>query len=167
MTVNEERGRADSRPSLPDATAAGLPTRQPWHGRPATREGLAGWLFVAPIVIVFLVFFVFPILMSLWVSLLDWNGQSNPFIEFDFVGLDNYRRLLTEDTLLREDFAISVRNTLYYVLVFVPGATALASSSPWWSTTAALKGRGSSARPSTSPRSPARWRSASRSCSCS
>ena len=76
--------------------------------------------------IVFLVFLVFPILMALWVSLLDWNGQTNPLTEFDFVGLDNYRRLLTEDSLLREDFAISVRNTLYYVLVFVPGATALA-----------------------------------------
>ena len=81
------------------ATAPGLPpARQPWHRRPSTREGIAGWLFVGPVVIVFLVFLVFPILMSLWVSLLDWNGQTNPLTEFDFVGLDNYRRLLTEDT---------------------------------------------------------------------
>ena len=84
------------------------------------REATIGWLFVAPAVVVFLVFFVAPILMALWVSLLDWNGQSNPLTDFDFVGLENYQRLLTEDTLLREDFAIAVRNTLYYVLVFVP-----------------------------------------------
>ena len=92
--------------------------------------------------IVFLVFLVFPILMSLWVSLLDWNGQTNPLTEFDFVGLDNYRRLLTEDSLLREDFAISVRNTLYYVLVFVPGATALAFFLAMVVNNRALKGRG-------------------------
>ncbi len=118
------------------------PDRQPWHRRPSTREGAAGWLFIAPVVIVFLVFLVFPILMSLWVSLLDWNGQTNPLREFDFVGLDNYRRLLTEDTLLREDFAISVRNTLYYVLVFVPGATALAFFLALVVNNRALKGRG-------------------------
>ena len=138
MTATANRGA-----SLPDATAAGSPpTRQPWRRRPSTREGVAGWLFVAPMVIVFLVFLVFPILMSLWVSLLDWNGQTNPLVEFDFVGLDNYRRLLTEDTLLREDFAISVRNTLYYVLVFVPGATALAFLLALVVNNRALKGRG-------------------------
>ena len=135
-------GRRPRRPA-PGATAAGRPpTRQPWHRRPSTREGVAGWLFVAPVVIVFLVFLVFPILMSLWVSLLDWNGQTNPLTEFDFVGLDNYRRLLTEDSLLREDFAISVRNTVYYVLVFVPGATALAFFLAVVVNNRALKGRG-------------------------
>jgi multiple sugar transport system permease protein len=103
---------------------------------------LSAWLFVAPAVIVFLVFLVFPIGMALWVSLLDWNGQSNPLTEFDFVGLDNYRRLLTEDTLLREDFAISVRNTVYYVLVFVPGGTALAFFLAVVVNNRALKGRG-------------------------
>ncbi len=143
MTVNEETvAVADSRRLLGGATAAGHPTGQPWHGRASTREGLAGWLFVAPVVIVFLVFLVFPIVMALWVSLLDWNGQSNPLTEFDFVGLQNYRRLLTEDTLLREDFAISVRNTLYYVLVFVPGATALAFFLAVVVNNRALKGRG-------------------------
>ncbi len=126
-----------------DATAAGrLPARQPWHRRPSTREGVAGWLFVAPAIIVFLIFLLFPIAMALWVSLLDWNGQTNPLTDFHFVGLDNYRRLLSEDTLLHEDFAISVRNTLYYVLVFVPGATALAFFLALVVNNRALKGRG-------------------------
>ena len=103
---------------------------------------MAGWLFVAPVVAVFLIFLVFPIGMALWVSLLDWNGQTNPLREFDFVGLGNYRQLLTQDSLLREDFAISVRNTLYYVLVFVPGATVAALFLALVVNNRRLKGRG-------------------------
>ena len=110
------------------ATAAAL--RPPWHRRQRVREAGIGWLFVAPVVVVFLVFFIAPILMALWVSLLDWNGQSNPITDFDFVGLDNYRRMLTEDSLLREDFAISVRNTVYYVAAFVPAVAVREAGHP-------------------------------------
>lgn len=126
----------------PGAATAPSPTpRAPWHRRPATRETIAGWLFVAPVVVVFLIFFVAPIAMALWVSLLDWNGQSNPLTDFDYVGLANYRRLLTEDTLLREDFGTSIRNTVYYVLVFVPAASALAFGLALVVNNRALKGR--------------------------
>ncbi len=86
------------------------------------QERRAGWLFVAPAVIVLVVFLFAPILMAAWVSLLDWNGQSSPFSgEADFVGLDNYSNLLTEAGLLRNDFMLSVRNTIYYVLLNVTG----------------------------------------------
>jgi len=114
----------------------------PWHRRPRVREGAAGWLFTGPVVVVFLVFFVAPILMALWVSLLDWDGQSNPLTDFDFVGLDNYQRLLTDDSLLREDFGISIRNTLYYVVVFVPAVAVLSFSLAMIVNNRRLKGRG-------------------------
>ncbi len=93
---------------------------------PRRLESLAGWAFVSPAVLLFLVFFVAPIAMGLWVSLTDWDGTTNPLEQggADFVGADNYRSLLSEDGLLREDFAISVRNTLYYVLIAVPAVTA-------------------------------------------
>lgn len=117
-------------------------TAQPWHRRPRVRDAGTGWLFVAPVVLVFLVFFIAPIMMALWVSLLSWNGQSNPLTNFDFVGLDNYRRLLTEDSLLREDFGISVRNTLYYVAVFVPAVAILAFALAMIVNNRALRGRG-------------------------
>jgi multiple sugar transport system permease protein len=116
--------------------------RSPWRQRASTREGFVGWLFTAPMVILFLVFLVFPIGMALWVSMLDWNGQTNPLTDFDFIGLGNYRRLLTEDSLLREDFAISIRNTLYYVLVFVPAVTVFAFCLALIVNNRALKGRG-------------------------
>ena len=128
--------------SSPDTSATAAASRPPWHRRQRVREAGIGWLFVAPVVVVFLVFFIAPILMALWVSLLDWNGQSNPITDFDFVGLDNYRRMLTEDSLLREDFAISVRNTVYYVAAFVPAVAALSSGLALIVNNRVLKGRG-------------------------
>ncbi|MFJ1648274.1 carbohydrate ABC transporter permease [Streptomyces sp. NPDC088258] len=78
-------------------------------------------------VIVLGLFLVLPILMALWVSLLHWDGQSNPFsAQADFVGLDNYRALLTQDGLDRTLFATSLRNNAYYVLLTVPLQTLLA-----------------------------------------
>ena len=106
------------------------------------REAGTGWLFVSPAVVVFLLFFVTPIVMALWVSLLDWNGQSNPLTDYEFVGLENYRRLLADDTLLREDFAISVRNTIYYVAVFVPAVATLSFGLALIVNNRVLKGRG-------------------------
>ncbi|MFD4949943.1 carbohydrate ABC transporter permease, partial [Streptomyces sp. NPDC058409] len=90
-------------------------------------EGTWGWLFVSPMVLVLGLFMVLPILMALWVSLLHWDGQSNPFSgQADFVGLDNYRSLLTQDGLDRTLFATSLRNNAYYVLLTVPLQTVLA-----------------------------------------
>ncbi|WP_420638154.1 carbohydrate ABC transporter permease [Candidatus Poriferisocius sp.] len=63
--------------------------------------------------------------MSILVSLRDWTGITAPF-NSQFVGLDNYRELLTEDGIRRKDFAISIRNNLYYVLGVVPTQTFVA-----------------------------------------
>jgi len=95
--------------------------------RSRTRENLAGWLFVAPVVVILGLFLLLPILMALWVSLTGWNGQGSPFrAEVPFVGMDNYARLFTEDGLAREDFMTSIRNNIYYVAAVVPLQTALA-----------------------------------------
>jgi multiple sugar transport system permease protein len=89
-------------------------------------ERLAGWLFVAPVVVILGLFLLLPILMALWVSLTDWNGQGSPFTsEVPFVGADNYTRLFTEDGLARRDFMTSIRNNMYFVAIVVPAQTAL------------------------------------------
>ncbi|MEV4326631.1 carbohydrate ABC transporter permease [Microbispora rosea] len=93
----------------------------------AVRENIAGWLFVAPVVVILGLFLLLPILMAMWVSLTDWNGQGSPFRSgVPFVGLDNYTRLFTEDGLARQDFMTSVRNNFYYVAIVVPAQTVLA-----------------------------------------
>jgi multiple sugar transport system permease protein len=107
------------------------------------RQGLWGWLFVSPMVVVLGLFLLLPILMALWVSLLNWDGQSNPFTgAADFVGLKNYADLLTNGGLNHILFMTAVRNNLYYVLLVVPLQTvlslalAIAVNKRW------LKGRG-------------------------
>ena len=78
-------------------------------------------------VLVLGVFLLIPIIMAIWVSLLEWNGQGSPFAGgAKFVGLDNYQSLLVNDGLARKDFMLSLRNTFYYVLFVVPLQTALA-----------------------------------------
>lgn len=90
-------------------------------------EGRAGWLFVSPMVIVLSMFLLLPIVMAVWVSLLEWNGQGSPFAGgARFVGLHNYQSLLTVDSLARKDFMTSLRNTFYYVMFVVPLQTMLA-----------------------------------------
>jgi multiple sugar transport system permease protein len=90
-------------------------------------EGTAGWLFVAPVVVILGLFLLLPILMAMWVSLTDWNGQGSPFTSrVPFVGVDNYTRLFTEEGLARQDFMTSIRNNMYYVLLVVPLQTVLA-----------------------------------------
>jgi multiple sugar transport system permease protein len=94
-----------------------------------TREGRAGWLFVAPVIIVLGVFLVAPIFMALWVSLSDWQGQGNPLGgAAHWVGASNFADLLTKPGLTRTDFMTSLRNNFYFVLLVVPLQTALALS---------------------------------------
>ncbi|WP_284743795.1 carbohydrate ABC transporter permease [Amycolatopsis sp. RTGN1] len=95
--------------------------------RPLRRDGRAGWLFLAPTLIVLGLFMVLPILMALWVSVSDWTGNGSPFSSrVHFVGGDNYAALLAEPGLTRRNFATSVRNNGYFVLFVVPLQTTLA-----------------------------------------
>jgi multiple sugar transport system permease protein len=76
------------------------------------RSALAGYLFILPNVVGFLVFSAVPVLGALAISLLDCDMLGPP----RFVGLANYARLLGRDALFRQVLA----NTVYYVLGTVP-----------------------------------------------
>jgi multiple sugar transport system permease protein len=90
------------------------------------QERWAGWLFVLPALAILLIFLVVPIGLAFYVSLTRWDGLSSPFGGAKFVGLDNYKSLLTVDNLTRQNFATSIRNNFYFVLFVVPLQTALA-----------------------------------------
>lgn len=84
------------------------------------KEALAGWLFLAPEFIGLILFGVFPILFSLYLSFSDWNlvgGLST----IKFVGLDNFSMLLEDDK-----FKMSLRNNFVYTLFVVPVGIVLA-----------------------------------------
>lgn len=91
------------------------------------REGIAGWVFTAPMIVVLGVFLFIPVLMALYVSLTSWNGNGSPFAggqNATFVGLDNYSALFTRDGLTRDNFMQSLGNNLWYVVFVVPLQTA-------------------------------------------
>jgi multiple sugar transport system permease protein len=89
-------------------------------------EAGAGWLFLAPVIIILGLFLVLPILMAAWVSISDWNGNGSPLgANAHYVGLANYRHLLTEPGLDQNNFGTAIRNNLYYVIFVVPIQTAV------------------------------------------
>lgn len=89
-------------------------------------EGLSGWLFVSPILIILGLFLAVPVVMALWVSVSDWTGRGSPFAAtVGFVGLDNYRELLSGGGLAERDFGLSLRNNAWYVVLVVPLQTAV------------------------------------------
>ncbi|WP_415855934.1 carbohydrate ABC transporter permease [Sinomonas sp. G460-2] len=90
------------------------------------RDGIAGWLFTAPILIVLGLFLVLPILLAAWVSVSNWNGLGSPFSSgVKFVGGDNYSALLAKPGLAQTDFGTSLRNNAWYVVLVVPVQTAI------------------------------------------
>lgn len=86
------------------------------RARRRRKETLTGFLFVAPALIGFLVFYLLPTLRAIQISLTDWNLMRAP----KFVGLANYARLLGDD-----NFWHSAWVTLAYVLYNIPIQTAL------------------------------------------
>ncbi len=89
-------------------------------------QAAAGWLFLAPVIVILGLFLVLPIAAAAWVSFSDWNGNGSPIgANAHYVGLTNYRHLLTTPGLDQNNFGTSLRNNLYYVLLVVPIQTAV------------------------------------------
>ncbi len=90
-------------------------------------EAGAGWLFLLPVIVILGLFLILPIAMALWVSFSDWTGNGSPLgANAHWVGLANYRDLLTTPGLDQNNFGTALRNNLYYVVFVVPIQTAIA-----------------------------------------
>jgi multiple sugar transport system permease protein len=81
------------------------------------RDDLAAYLFLAPYLVLFLVFVIAPIVLGLWISLHSWNFTlpTKPF-----VGLDNYKDLLTPGSVSFDPFWDSMKATALFTLLSVP-----------------------------------------------
>jgi len=77
----------------------------------AYRRNLTGWLFIAPAMIVFVIFLFIPAIMSVYLSFTSYNV----FSPAKFIGIKNYTRAFS-DTY----FLISLKNISLYVIMFVP-----------------------------------------------
>lgn len=80
-------------------------------------ETRAAYLFIAPWLVGLVVFTAGPMVASLALSFTDYDLVSEP----QFVGLDNYRRIAADPTVLR-----SLGNTVFYTVLHVPLSLAAA-----------------------------------------
>ena len=82
--------------------------------RKTIRENLVAYSFLLPSLVGVLCFSMIPLVISLYVSLTDWNftkGIGN----WNFIGLQNFKDLWTD-----EWFIASIKNTLIFSIVTVP-----------------------------------------------
>ncbi|MET7327754.1 sugar ABC transporter permease [Nonomuraea sp. NPDC005650] len=79
--------------------------------RQRLRDPVTGLLFVLPVLVLFLIFRIFPSLGAAGMSLTNWNIGG----DWEFIGADNYARLLDD-----VNFWLSLRVTLVYVAIYVP-----------------------------------------------
>ncbi|MCL4247956.1 MAG: sugar ABC transporter permease [Anaerolineae bacterium] len=78
---------------------------------PAFRRNVTGFLFISPFVLGFIIWFLIPALIALYLSVHQWNLISAP----EFVGLDNVEHLFN-DPLLPQ----ALKATFLYTIVSVP-----------------------------------------------
>jgi ABC-type sugar transport system permease subunit len=89
-------------------TIARAPTTKflPWQ-RPGNRTG---WVFLSPFLLLFAIFFLYPLLRSLYLSFCSTTGANH----VQFVGAKNYRYLLHDPI-----FWGALANTAVYVIAFL------------------------------------------------
>lgn len=76
------------------------------------REQIPMFVMISPFVLFFLIFTIVPIVSSIVLSFTSYDMISIP----SFVGLDNYRRLITNDVV----FPVTVKNTFVFAVVAGP-----------------------------------------------
>ncbi|MGW2279562.1 carbohydrate ABC transporter permease [Streptomyces sp. NPDC001770] len=99
-------------PGPPVRTRTGRPSRRPGRGVTGTRRAVAV-AFLLPALVLLGALVVYPIAYSVYRSFLDQAGTG-------FAGLDNYRKLFTDDSI-----RTAVRNNLIWVVLAPTVSTAL------------------------------------------
>ncbi|MDQ0917257.1 multiple sugar transport system permease protein [Paenibacillus sp. V4I5] len=70
-----------------------------------------GYLFITPTILLFIIFTIIPVIMAFYLSFTNYDIVSKN----DFVGLDNYKRLV-EDNI----FWTTLKNVLFYSVLYIP-----------------------------------------------
>ncbi|HEY64764.1 MAG TPA: sugar ABC transporter permease [Caldilineae bacterium] len=75
----------------------------------AFQEALWGYIFTLPIFLIFFVLFLgLPILFTFYITFFNWDGLT-PLKELKFVGLFNYRRILSGMVMVAQDVIVNSR----------------------------------------------------------
>jgi raffinose/stachyose/melibiose transport system permease protein len=89
-----------------------------------SREGFAAYWFVLPIIVVFIVLYLVPMVQSLYWSFTNYDGYTTP----TFVGLQNYARIFTDPSMLSAlgfTLGYAVATTVFVTLFAIPLAMVL------------------------------------------
>ena len=65
--------------------------------RRSLRQATVGYAFILPALLLYIIFFVYPFVVSIYYSFINWQGAGPK----EFVGLANYRRLFSDSLLWR------------------------------------------------------------------
>lgn len=90
-----------------------------WWYKKQTQEGLTGYLFMGPTVLLAGAFLIVPVICS--IALAFYNVQLLGELSFRFVGLKNFVRMVEDERVW-----IALRNTATYAAIVVPTQTILA-----------------------------------------
>ncbi|WP_320197541.1 carbohydrate ABC transporter permease [Agrobacterium sp. rho-13.3] len=84
------------------------------------QQKLAPLLFLAPGMLMFVIYVLVPIFESIWISFHDWDGMG----DMAWIGLGNYAELLNDDT-----FYVALKNNLIWLVFYllsIPAGLAVA-----------------------------------------
>ena len=76
----------------------------------ANQRTLAPWLFLAPGMLMFLIYVIIPIFQSMWISFYDWDGLGPR----TWIGIGNYVELFDD-----EAFFTSFKNNLIWLVLYL------------------------------------------------
>ncbi len=98
-------------------TQAPAPRTVPRPRSKKLKFDIVPWLFLAPYLILFIYFIIYPIVLGAWISLHAWDFTlpNRPF-----VGLANYEKLLTPGSTTFEPFWNGMINTAIFTVTSVP-----------------------------------------------
>ena len=81
------------------------------------------YIMIAPFMILFFVFVVYPVLTAIWYSFTDFNVLEKA----NFIGLNNYKKLFLDDSI----FITAIKNTLIIAVIVGPGGYILSYLLAW------------------------------------
>ena len=105
------------------AVVRGDMTRAQWTWNEMKKNKVA-YLMVAPYMLIFTLFTVVPVLLSIVISFTDFNLLQTPNIVF----LDNYIRLFLDDDI----FIIAIKNTLIFAVIVGPASYLMSLLVAWF-----------------------------------
>ena len=88
------------------------------------KNNKTGYFLLAPFYIIFFIFTVLPVILSIFFSITDFNMLETPNI----IWFDNYIRLFLDDDI----FILSVKNTLVFAAITGPGSYLLSLIMAWF-----------------------------------